>query len=333
MIFRQGDNLKILVTGAAGYVGGHLINSLLQDERFADYEIIGIDNFTVGKKENYDLIRKDDRVTLEYGDICDEGIKDFLEDVEIVYHLAAISGVAFCNKYPEMALKINVEGTLNVLEHAMKSDVEYFIYPSSAAVYGEIEEELAKEDLPLNPLNKYGAMKASCEALCKAYYNSHGLGTIVLRFTNIYGVGTYPKWRTAVTNFIKRALNNENLVIHGSGEQKRDFIHIDDVVGIYKFVIKPQAKGEIFNAGSGYVASIREVAEIVLKIAKKRGIDVSIDFERPRETKERTFGYDISKLRSLGFESKHNLEKGIEKTFNDVEAIISKGYKEFQKEI
>ncbi len=325
--------MRILVTGAAGYVGGHLINSLLQDEKFADYEIVGIDNFAVGKKENYDLIRKDSRVTLEYGDICDKGVKDFLKDVEIVYHLAAISGIAACNKYPEMALKINVEGTLNLLEHAARREVEYFIYPSSAAVYGEIDEVLATENLPLNPLNKYGAMKASCEALCKAYYNSHGLGTIILRFTNIYGVGTYPKWRTAVTNFIKRALSNENLVIHGSGEQKRDFIHIDDVIEIYKFIIKPQAKGEVFNAGSGYVASVKEVAEVVLKIAKKKGINVNIDFEKPRESKERTFGYDISKLRSLGFESKYNLEKGIEKTFNDIELIMNKGYGEFQKEI
>jgi len=306
--------LRILVTGAAGYVGGHLINSLLQDERFTDYEILGIDNFSVGKKENYDLIRKNGRVTLEYGDICDSGIKEFLKDVEIVYHLAAISGVAACNKYPELALRVNVGGTLNLLEQAVKSDVEYFIYPSSAAVYGEIDEELARENLPLNPLNKYGAMKASCEALCRGYYNSHGLGTIVLRFTNIYGVG-------------------ENLIVHGSGEQKRDFIHIDDVVEVYKFIIKPQAKGGIFNAGSGYVASIREVAETVLEIAKREGKEIGIDFVKPRESKERTFGYDISKLRSLGFESRFDLKKGVEKTFKDVKRIIKKGYEEFQREI
>jgi nucleoside-diphosphate-sugar epimerase len=326
-------SLRILVTGAAGYVGGHLINSLLRDEKFADYEIIGIDNFAVGRRENYDLIRKDGRVALEYGDICDKEVKNFLKDVEIVYHLAAISGVAACNNHPRIAFKINVEGTLNLLEHAIKEDVEYFIYPSSAAVYGEIEAELAVEDLPLNPLNKYGAMKASCEALCKAYYNSHGLGTIILRFTNIYGVGTYPKWRTAVTNFIKRALSNENLVIHGSGEQRRDFIHIDDVVDVYKFIVRPEAKGEVFNAGSGCAASIKEVAEIVLEIARKRNKEVGIEFVNPRESKEREFGYDVSKLKSLGFENKFDLKEGIEKTFYDVERILKDGYTEFQKEL
>ena len=324
----------ILVTGAAGYVGGHLINKLLEDERFSGYDIIGIDNFLVGCKENYNLIKNDKRVKLTYGDICDkETVKKILKDVEIVYHLAAISGVVPCNKNPELAFKVNVEGTLNMLEQSIKGNVEYFIYPSSSAVYGEINGNLAKEDMPPNPLNNYGAMKASCEALCKAYYNSYGIGTVILRFTNIYGVGTYPKWRTVVTNFIKRALTGEPLIIHGSGEQKRDFIHIDDVIEIYKLVVNPKAKGEIFNAGSGYTASVKELANIVADIAREKGIEVKIKFEEARESKERTFAYDVSKIKSLGFEPKYDIRKGVKKTFNDVERILKEGFKEYQKEI
>ena len=324
----------ILVTGAAGYVGGHLINKLLEDERFSGYDIIGIDNFLVGCKENYNLIKNDKRVKLTYGDICDkETVKKILKDVEIVYHLAAISGVVPCNKNPELAFKVNVEGTLNMLEQSIKGNVEYFIYPSSSAVYGDINGNLAKEDMPPNPLNNYGAMKASCEALCKAYYNSYGIGTVILRFTNIYGVGTYPKWRTVVTNFIKRALTGEPLIIHGSGEQKRDFIHIDDVIEIYKLVVNPKAKGEIFNAGSGYTASVKELANIVADIAREKGIEVKIKFEEARESKERTFAYDVSKIKSLGFEPKYDIRKGVKKTFNDVERILKEGFKEYQKEI
>ncbi len=324
----------ILVTGAAGYVGSHLINKLLEDEKFADYEIVGVDNFLVGNKENYELIKKDKRVKLLHGDICDRDfIKDVLKEVEIVYHLAAISGVVPCNKNPELAFKVNVEGTLNMLEQSVKGDVEYFVYPSSSAVYGEINGDLAREDMPTNPLNNYGAMKASCEALCKAYYNSYGIGTVILRFTNIYGVGTYPKWRTVVTNFIKRALTGEPLIIHGSGEQKRDFIHIDDVIEIYKLVVNPKAKGEIFNAGSGYTASVKELANIVADIAREKGIEVKIKFEEARESKERTFAYDVSKIKSLGFEPRYDIRKGVEKTFNDVERILKEGFKEYQKEI
>jgi len=324
----------IVVTGAAGYVGSYLINKLLECEKFADYEIIGIDNFLVGTKENYELIKKDRRIHLIYKDVCDKDIGNILKDAEIVYHLAAISGIVPCNRNPMLAFKVNVEGTLNLLEQSIKHDVEYFVYPSSAAVYGEINGNLAKEDMPPNPLNNYGAMKACCEALCKAYYNNYGLKTIILRFTNIYGVGTYPKWRTVITNFILRALKGQPLIIHGSGKQRRDFIHIDDVIEIYKLVITPKAGGEIFNAGSGHTASILEIANIVADIAKKRGIDVTIKFEKARESKERFFGYDISKLRSLGFEPKYDIRKGIEKTFNDIQFILERiGYREYQNEI
>jgi UDP-glucose 4-epimerase len=324
--------MRVLVTGAAGYVGSHLINKLLEDEKFADYEIVGIDNFLVGNKKNYELIKKDKRVNLMYGDICGRDfIKDVLKDVEIVYHLAAISDVIYCNKNPTLAFKVNVEGTLNMLEQSAKNNVEYFVYPSSAAVYGEIKEDLAREDMLPNPLNNYGAMKVSCEALCKAYYNSYGLGTIILRFTNIYGVGTYPKWITVITNFIKRALMGEPLIIYGSGEQKRDFVHIDDVIEIYKLIIDPKVKGEIFNAGSGYVASVKEIANIVVDIAKKKCIEAKISFEGSRESKERAFAYDIHKMKSLGFKPKYNIESGIKKTFSDVKRILRSGFKEYQK--
>ncbi len=327
--------MKIVVTGAAGYVGSYLVKKLAEDERFCDYEIVGVDNFLVGMKDNYDLIGTNGRVKLIEGDVCNrEFMKELVKDAEIVYHLAAISGVVQCNRKPHLALKVNVEGTLNLLEASVGGDVEYFIYPSSSAVYGNVNGNLATEDMPPRPLNNYGAMKASCEALCMGYYNSYGLGTVILRFTNIYGVGVYPKWRTVVTNFVLKALKGEPLTIHGSGEQRRDFIHIDDVISIYKLVLNERAKGEIFNAGSGHTASIRELAEIVRDVARNRGIDIHMLFTEARERKERTFGYDVSKIKSIGFKPKYDIRRGIEKTFDDVDRLIRRiGFKEFQKEI
>jgi len=325
----------IVVTGAAGYVGSFLVRKLAEDERFEDYDIVGIDNFLVGMEENYKLIEANGRVKLMKGDVCDRDfVRDLLKDAEIVYHLAAISGVVQCNKNPYLAFKVNVEGTLNMLEGSVKGNVEYFIYPSSSAVYGNVNGEFATEDIPPRPLNKYGAMKACCENLCIGYYNLHGLGTVVLRFTNIYGVGVYPKWRTVVTNFILKALRGEPLTIHGSGEQRRDFIHIDDVIDIYKLVLTPKAKGEIFNAGSGYTASIKELADIVREIAKADGRKVKIVYTKAREKIERTFGYDMSKIRDLGFRPKYDIRSGVEKTFNDVKRILIEiGFREFQKDI
>lgn len=325
---------KILVTGAAGYVGGHMINRLLEDDKFSDYEIIGVDNFLVGDEHNYDLIKDSNRVELTYGDISDPSISECFEDVEIVYHLAAISGIAYCNQKPILASKINIEGTLNLLELSAQNGVESFVYPSSAAVYGEIDEDVATEDMLLDPLNKYGAMKASCESLCRAYYNSYGLGTTILRFTNIYGVGTYPKWRTVVVNFIRRALSGEPLTIHGSGEQKRDFIHIDDVTQLYKLALSPQAKGKVFNAGSGHNASVRELADAVIQVAKDKDIEVGIEFKEARESKERTFSYDTSRAREiLNFKPHYDLEAGIARTFQDIDKLLNQGFKEYQKDI
>lgn len=325
---------KILVTGAAGYVGGHLINRLLEDDRFSDYEIIGVDNFLVGNEQNYDLIKDSDRVDLTYGDISDPSISEWFEDVEVVYHLAAISGVAYCNNKPLLASKINIEGTLNLLELSAQNGVENFVYPSSAAVYGEIDKDVATEDMLPDPLNKYGAMKASCESLCRAYYNSYGLGTAILRFTNIYGVGTYPKWRTVVVNFIRRALSGESLTIHGSGEQKRDFIHIDDVIQLYKLALSKQAKGKVFNAGSGHNASVKELADAVIQVAKDKGFEAGIEFKEARESRERTFSYDTSKANNiLGFQPEYDLESGMAKTFHDVEKLLKGGIKEYQKDI
>jgi len=322
----------ILVTGAAGYVGSHLINRLLEDEKFADYDIIGLDNFLVGKKENYEKIKKDKRVQLIYGDICEKSIGEVIKDVEIVYHLAAISGVVFCNKNPEEAMRVNFWGTMNLFEQTL-DNIEYFVYPSSAAVYGNIKSGLAKEDMPPNPLNIYGAIKASCEALCKSYYNSYGIKTAIFRFTNIYGVGVYPKWRTVVSNFVKKALTGEPIMIHGSGEQMRDLIHIDDVVDIYKLAINPKTKGEIFNAGSGYSISIKDLANTVKEVASKRGIKVNITFVEAREPKERVFSYDVDKIKKIDFVPKYNIEKGVEGTFDDVERLLKNGFEEYQKDI
>jgi len=323
----------IVVTGSAGYVGSYLIKKILEDERFSGYEVVGVDNFLVGMEENYELIEGDGRLRLIKGDVCDRSfVKNLLKDAEIVYHLAAVSGVVQCNRNPYLAFKVNVEGTLNMLEAS--DGVEYFVYPSSSAVYGRIKGEVAREDMPVNPLNNYGAMKACCEALCMSYHNMYGLGTVVLRFTNIYGVGVYPKWRTVVTNFILRAISGRPLIIHGTGSQKRDFIHIDDVIKIYKLVITPRAKGEIYNAGSGESISIRELAEIVKEVAGKRGLNVAVEFAEARDSKERTFGYDISKIKELGFEPEYDIRRGVEKTFEDVERLLrERGFREYQKEI
>lgn len=319
----------ILITGAAGYVGGHLINSILADERFEGYEIIGIDNFIVGKEENYKLIQENPSVNLGKGDITDrEDVRKMLKDVEIVYHLASISDVVYCNNNPKEAGKINVNGTLFLLEEARRRDVEYFIFPSSAAVYGNCGVNPINEDIPPKPQNVYAALKVAGEALCDAYHNSYGIGTVVLRWTNIYGKGTYFKWRTVVSRFVRKAYLGEPLTVHGSGNQRRNFIHIDDAVSLYKAVITQKAKGERFNAGSTENASINRLIEIIKKVAKKEyNRELTVTYTRARDSDpEREFDISIKKLEEkLGWRAKISLEEGVRKTFKAFDEEIKKG--------
>ncbi len=325
----------ILVTGAAGYVGGHLINSLLEDERFSNYHIRGIDNFLVGRRENYKLIKKSLHVELLEMDFTDyEDVKQMVKDVEIVYHLGAISGVVFCNNNPAEASRINVEGTRKLLEAAANANCEHFIFPSSAAVYGNSGADPVTENVPCMPQNIYGALKVSAEALCDAYHHSYGLGTTILRWTNIYGKGTYMKWRTVIPAFVRRAVSGEPLVIHGSGRQKRNFIHIDDVVDLYRAVIDKRAVGEKFNAGGESDISIRELAELVKKVGKERfGLNVEIEHAPARDpTPERQFSTSIEKLeRVLGWKPKVSLEEGITMTFEATIEEKRQGFYDGQK--
>jgi len=184
------------------------------------------------------------------------------------------------------------------------------------------------------PQNIYGALKVSAEALCDAYHYSYGLGTTILRWTNIYGKGTYVKWRTVIPAFVRRAVSDEALQIHGSGKQKRNFIHIDDVVDLYKAVIDKRAVGEKFNAGGESDISIHELAEMVKRIGEEKfGLVVKVEHAPARDpTPERQFSTSIEKLEKiLGWKPKISLEEGIIRTFDAAMEEKEKGFYEGQK--
>lgn len=320
----------ILVTGAGGYLGSHLINALLDDRKFDGFRIRGVDNFLVAKEENYSLIKSDERVELLKKDITKkEDVKEVMEDVKIVYHLAAVSGVLACSSNPARAEEINVGGTKKLLEAALHK-AEYFVLASSAAVYENSNVKLVTEATPPSPGNIYGIQKALCESMCEKY-SKKGLGTIILRFANIYGKGTYVKWRSVIPTFVRCALEKKPLRVHGSGKQKRNFVHIDDVVSLLKAVIRPEVKGEKFNVGSFENVSIAELAQLVKRIC---GNEVKIVHAAPRDdTPERTFDVSIEKLRKLGWKPEVTLEEGIRRTYDAALDALEHKFAESQKAI
>lgn len=232
----------MLITGAAGYVGSYLASKLI----FKNHDVTLIDNYF--KPSN---IKEINNVPIEHKDIRD--LTD-LSEYDVIFHLAAISGIKECEEKKEEATDVNVRGTFNIL----KTCKGRIVFASSSAVYGQAEESEIDETHPVIPRSHYGTTKLEAEQLVKLHNNY-----CILRFSNIYGMGQFCK-RTVADLFVEMALKKENLIIHGDGRQRRDFIHINDAVRSYLLAIRLDTNGT-YNIGGNEALSINDIAELVIK--------------------------------------------------------------------
>ena len=240
----MGDNLlKIMITGAAGFVGSYLAKELIKQGN----QVRLIDNYFLPSN-----ITDVEGVPIEHRDVRDRDL-DF-SDYNVVIHCAAISGIQHCNEHIEEAVDVNVKGTFNVLR-TLKGKI---IFPSSSAVYGVCQTPEIDECHPTEPRNQYGATKLQAEQLVRLHDNY-----TILRFSNIYGHGLFHK-RTVTDMFIERALKRAPLSIHGSGTQRRDFVHIFDAARAY-FLAMRDKDNEIYNIGGNEALSINDIAEATVK--------------------------------------------------------------------
>jgi nucleoside-diphosphate-sugar epimerase len=255
------------------------------------------------------------------GDIRDVNlIRKTLEGVDIVFHEAALASVTFSVKDPIATNQINVEGTLNLLNASCDLSVKRFIFASSAAVYGITKSPQKKEDDTLNPTSPYGVSKLAAENYVRVFQRLHGLKTVCLRYFNVYGsrqrVDVHGSYGGVISIFINRLLNNMPPIIHGDGEQTRDFVYIDDVVEANMLAMNSEnGAGEVFNIGTGGKISINQVAEILKHVMNKEKLE-DIHTE-PRATDIKHGYADISKARNfLGYEPQFSIEEGLAKLVN-----------------
>lgn len=233
--------MKILITGAAGYVGSTLAQMLIRK----NYDVHLIDNYSVPSN-----ITSIDNVPIECIDIKD---KLDLSDYDTLFHLAAISGIDKCHKETDKAWETNVEGTENLL----KSFNGKVIFASTSAVYGQAHHPEVSELHPARPVSFYGTTKLEAERIVREQPNY-----VILRFSNIYGRGLFCK-RTVTDIFIESVLKKEVLLIHGDGKQRRDFVHINDAILAYWCAMKSNFNG-IYNIGGNEALSINEIASLVM---------------------------------------------------------------------
>lgn len=246
---------RIIVTGNAGFIGGHLADRLIK----AGHEVIGIDDMSRGRKEN--IHPNVDFYNVSITDF--EAITPLFTGVDYVYHLASLARVRPSLKQPLSYNKVNVTGTLNVLEASRLCGVKKVIFASSSSVFGN-KDQAYTEDMEHNPLNPYALQKSIAEQYIRLYNQLYGLNYTILRFFNVYGPrqingGAYS---TVIGTFLEQQSQGQPLSIFGDGEQRRDFTHIRDTINA---CVKALYKGsqESFNVGRGDNRSVNEIADLI----------------------------------------------------------------------
>ena len=280
--------MKVLVTGGVGFIGTNLIKELLKDEN----EVVSIDNYSTGLKEN-----ELDGCKYYNVNICDyKNFDQYIEDVDLVFHLAALPRIQPSFKNPLTTFKTNVEGTINLLDWCKEKNAP-LVYAGSSSTHGGVYK------------NPYTFTKWQGEELCKLYSKVYSLQTAICRFYNVYGPHqlTEGEYCTVIGIFERQKNNGEVLTITGDGQQRRDFTHVDDIVdGLIKCgldLIKEdnsKANGETFELGRGINYSINEVANMF------GGEKIYID-QKKGEVRD-TLCIDSKAKELLNWNPKRNLE-------------------------
>ncbi|MDQ0162477.1 NAD-dependent epimerase/dehydratase family protein [Aeribacillus alveayuensis] len=316
--------MNILVTGAAGFIGSHLCEKLLENEHFT---VIGVDQF-IGptsiqiKNKNLEPLLNHPRFHFQQKDLYITDLKGLLSDIDIVFHLAGIPGVrtSWGNDF-EPYVQNNILVTQRLLEALKNSSIKKFVYASTSSVYGQKNGKVKENMLP-EPLSPYGVTKLAGEHLCRLYEKSFGIPVVILRFFTVYG----PRQRSdmAFHIFIKQLLQDQPITVFGDGTQSRDFTYIDDCVnGIISAINNDQAKGKTFNIGGLERASVNEVIQLLEQITGKKA---TIQYQ-PKVHGEPKHTYaDITLAKNiLGYHPVVSLKEGLMKEILYIQDIIKEG--------
>lgn len=294
-----------LITGGAGFIGSHLVKELVSQGQ----KVTVLDNLSGGRLENLATVR--DKITFIKADICDfPTLLSTFKDVDYVLHQAALVSVAESMAKPQETVKINVEGTANVLEAAKQCGIKRVVFASSAAVYGTRLELPYKEDTPIDCQSPYAWSKQTGAELCRLYTKAYGLETVVLRYFNVFGTGQNPNaaYAAVIAKFMQLATENKPLGIDWDGLQSRDFVSVKDVVQANVLAAIKGAPGEIYNVASGRTYTLLELADTIEKVSGRKLERVSRP-KRPGDVHESSA--NVSKITALGYKPSITLEEGL----------------------
>jgi UDP-glucuronate 4-epimerase len=307
---------NILVTGGAGFIGSHLVRNLLNE---SIWQVAVVDNFNDFylpqiKRKNVEPFLDNSDFQLYETDICDEENlgKVFAENkFDAIIHLAAMAGVRPSLMNPKLYAKVNIEGTLNLLEFAKEFGVNQFVFGSSSSVYGKSKEvPFSEKAIIQKTISPYAATKAAGELFCHTYSHLYDIRTVCLRFFTVYGASQRPD--LAIHKFSKLIAEEKPIPVFGDGTTRRDYTFVDDIIqGVRATIDYDKTMHEVFNLGESQTVELRELIELLEKNLGKKAI---IDRQpmQPGDVPQ-TFA-NITKARELlGYNPQTKIEEGIKK--------------------
>lgn len=295
---------RVLVTGGSGFIGSNLVRLLIG----RGYRVTVLDNLSTGRREYLAGLPID----FVKGDILDqELVKRVVAGHDGTIHLAAQTGVPGSLAAPRLDCEVNVVGTLNVLEACRQAGTGRFVFASSNAPLGRQPPPATEEKAPL-PISPYGASKLAGEGYCLAYHGSWGLGTVVLRFANVYGPRSAHK-DSVVAKFFKDILATARITVYSDGGQTRDFIFVEDLCRAILLALESDVAGEVFQIATGVETSILELGALVQRVV---GRDVGVEHRPSRRGDIRRNYSAIDKVqRMLGWHPEMGLEDGLRRAW------------------
>ncbi len=303
--------MKAVVTGGAGFIGSNLVEELAN----RGTEVVILDDLATGKMENITNLLKSAQVKFIKGSVTNlELLKSIFNDVDCVFHQAAIPSVQRSVEDPRVTNEVNVNGTLNVLFAAKECGVEKVVYASSSSVYGDTPELPKREDMKPNPKSPYAVSKLTGEQYCTVFEAVYGLKTVCLRYFNVYGPKQDPasEYAAVIPRFITRVLAEKPPIIYGDGEQTRDFTFVKDVVHANILALASERGEGVFNIASGSRISLNELAHRIIKMTDN---DLKPIYTETRKGDIKHSLADVSLAKEeIGYECEYSLEKGLKKT-------------------
>jgi len=314
--------LKTLVTGAAGFIGSHLCEYLIEQ----GCRVLGIDCFMDNypraiKEANISNLRSHQNFEFVEGSLLEVDITGLLDRVNLVFHQSALAGVRTSwGKNFKVYTDNNILGTQTLLEACKEQRVEKFIFASSSSVYGETRDLPMRESSLPFPVSPYGVSKLAAEHLCLLYHKNFGIPIVALRYFTVYGPRQRPDM--AFHRFLRWALEDKPIEVYGDGKQSRDFTHVNDIVAANWLAVEKAQAGEVYNVGGGSRVTLNQVVEIMKELV---GREIEVRYMETQKGDVRHTYADMTKAKErLGYQPGVSIQDGLRTEFEWIQGLLSR---------